>query len=97
MSEVIEMMFSERQQKFGYDKFKKLPKQCRNCKYLFACNGECPKNRFAITADGEPGLNYLCAGYRKYFEHVAPYMDFMANELKNQRPPANVMNLKFDK
>lgn len=94
---LIEMMFSERQQKFGYDKFKKLPKQCRNCKYLFACNGECPKNRFAITADGEPGLNYLCAGYRKYFEHVAPYMDFMANELKNQRPPANVMNLKFDK
>lgn len=90
---LIEMMFSERQQKFGNDKFEKLPKQCRNCKYLFACNGECPKNRFAITADGEPGLNYLCAGYRKYFEHVAPYMDFMANELKNQRPPANVMNL----
>lgn len=94
---LIEMMFSERQQKFGTDKFEKLPKQCRNCKYLFACNGECPKNRFAITADGEPGLNYLCAGYRKYFEHVAPYMDFMANELKNQRPPANVMNLKFYK
>lgn len=94
---LIEMMFSERQQKFGTDKFEKLPKQCRNCKYLFACNGECPKNRFAITADGDPGLNYLCAGYRKYFEHVAPYMDFMANELKNQRPPANVMNLKFYK
>lgn len=94
---LIEMMFSDRQQKFGNDKFDKLPSQCRNCKYLFACNGECPKNRFALTADGEPGLNYLCAGYRKYFEHVAPYMDFMANELKNQRPPANVMNLKFDK
>ena len=94
---LIEMMFSERQQKFGNDKFDKLPSQCRNCKYLFACNGECPKNRFAITADGEPGLNYLCAGYHKYFEHVAPYMDFMANELKNQRPPANVMNHKFDK
>lgn len=90
---LIEMMFSERQQKFGNDKFVKLPSQCRNCKYLFACNGECPKNRFAITADGEPGLNYLCAGYHRYFEHVAPYMDFMANELKNQRPPANVMNL----
>lgn len=94
---LIEMMFSERQQKFGNDKFDKLPSQCRNCKYLFACNGECPKNRFAITADGEPGLNYLCAGYRKYFEHVAPYMDFMANELKNQRPPANVMNHQFNK
>lgn len=94
---LIEMMFSESQQKFGNDKFDKLPSQCRNCRYLFACNGECPKNRFAITADGEPGLNYLCAGYHKYFEHVAPYMDFMANELKNQRAPANVMNLKFDK
>lgn len=93
---LIEMMFSERQQKFGNDKFVKLPSQCRNCKYLFACNGECPKNRFAITADGEPGLNYLCAGYHRYFEHVAPYMDFMANELKNQRPPANVMNHQFN-
>lgn len=94
---LIEMMFSERQQKFGNDKFEKLPKQCRDCKYLFACNGECPKNRFALTADGDPGLNYLCAGYHKYFEHVAPYMDFMANELKNQRPPANVMNYRFER
>lgn len=94
---LIEMMYSDRQQQFGNDKFEKLPKQCRNCKYLFACNGECPKNRFAITADGESGLNYLCAGYHKYFEHVAPYMDFMANELKNQRPPANVMHHQFNK
>lgn len=88
---LVEMMYSDRQQKFGNDKFNRLPAQCRNCKYLFACNGECPKNRFAVTADGEPGLNYLCAGYRQFFGHVAPYMDFMANELKNQRPPANVM------
>ena len=56
-----------------------------------ACNGECPKNRFACTADGDPGLNYLCAGYHKFFSHVAPYMDFMKNELMNQRPPANIM------
>ncbi len=93
---LIEMMFGERQQKFGNDKYATLPGQCRNCRYLFACNGECPKNRFAVTADGEPGLNYLCAGYHRFFEHVAPYMDFMANELKNQRSPANVMNHKFD-
>ena len=92
---LIEMMFSNRQQQFGNDKFKKLPKQCLNCKYLFACNGECPKNRFAVTYSGEQGLNYLCSGYYKYFDHVAPYMDFMANELKNQRPPANVMNHVF--
>ncbi len=54
--------------------------------------GECPKNRFARTADGEPGLNCLCAGYRQYFGHVAPYVDFMANELKHRRAPANVMS-----
>ncbi len=89
---LVEMMYSERQQKFGTDKHDTLPKQCRNCKYLFACNGECPKNRFAVTPDGEPGLNYLCSGYYKFFNHVAPYMDFMKNELQNQRPPANVMN-----
>lgn len=93
---LIEMMFGKRQQKFGNDKYATLPGQCRNCRYLFACNGECPKNRFAVTADGEPGLNYLCAGYHRFFEHAAPYMDFMANELKNQRSPANVMNHKFD-
>lgn len=91
---LVEMMFSERQQRFGADKRDRLPGQCRQCRYLFACNGECPKNRFATTADGEPGLNYLCEGYRKYFDHVAPYMDFMANELKHQRPPANVMNFR---
>ena len=56
-------------------------------------NADYPQeNRFARTANGEPGLNYLCAGYHRYFEHAAPYMDFMANELKNQRPPANVMS-----
>ena len=80
--------------RFGADKRDRLPGQCRQCRYLFACNGECPKNRFATTAAGEPGLNYLCEGYRKYFDHVAPYMDFMANELKHQRPPANVMNFR---
>lgn len=91
---LVEMMFSERQQRFGADKRDRLPGQCRQCRYLFACNGECPKNRFATTADGEPGLNYLCEGYRKSFDHVAPYMDFMANELKHQRPPANVMRFR---
>lgn len=90
---LVEMMYGERQQKFGSDKYNKLPKQCNECKYLFTCNGECPKNRFSLTSDGEPGLNYLCTGYRKFFDHVAPYMDFMANELKNQRPPANVMKI----
>lgn len=92
---LVEMMYSERQQQFGADKYDRLPRQCKQCRYLFACNGECPKNRFAVTADGEPGLNYLCKGYYRFFEHVAPYMDFMKNELDHQRSPANVMNAKF--
>ena len=94
---LTEMMYSERQQLFGQRKQASLPHQCRQCRYLFACNGECPKNRFCQTADGEPGLNYLCAGYRRFFQHVAPYMDFMRNELLNQRAPANIMEeLKID-
>ena len=84
-------MYSPRQQQFGLDKLEKLPTQCRECEYLFACNGECPKNRFLHTATGEPGLNYLCEGYHRFFQHVAPYMDYMKRELLNQRPPANVM------
>lgn len=85
------MMYSERQLKFGTDKHDKLPRQCKECEFLFACNGECPKNRFAFTKDGEPGLNYLCAGWKMFYGHVAPYMDFMKKELMNERPPANVM------
>lgn len=88
---LVEMMYSDGQIAFGADKQKTLPGQCRDCEFLFACNGECPKNRFIRTDDGEPGLNYLCKGYLKFFKHVAPYMDFMKNELMNKRPPANVM------
>ena len=89
---LTEMLYGERQIDFGAMKMASLPGQCRECEWQFACNGECPKNRFASTASGEPGLNYLCEGYRKYFRHVAPYMDFMKNEILNQRPPANVMS-----
>ena len=88
---LVEMMYSPRQLQFGQDKHDKLPTQCKECEFLFACNGECPKNRFALTAEGEPGLNYLCKGYHQFFEHVAPYMDFMKKELMAQRAPANVM------
>ncbi len=88
---LVEMMYGETQQRFGRDKQDALPAQCKSCTYLFACNGECPKNRFCRTADGEPGLNYLCAGYYRFFRHTAPYMEYMKNELLNARPPANVM------
>ena len=88
---LVEMMHSERQHNFGNMKYQSLPTQCKECEFLFACNGECPKNRFSQTAEGEPGLNYLCKGYYQFFKHVAPYMDFMKNELMNQRPTANIM------
>ena len=85
------MMYSERQRTFGEAKKTALPRQCRECEFLFACHGECPKNRFLATADGEPGLNYLCEGYLRFFRHVAPFMDFMKKELEAKRPPANIM------
>lgn len=87
------MMYGERQQAFGRAKRSALPSQCRTCPWLFACNGECPRNRFAHTATGEPGLNYLCAGYRRYFAHVAPYMDWMKRQLFHQQPPAAIIDL----
>ena len=90
---LTEMMYSPSQLAFGSDKFSKLPTQCKECEYLFACNGECPKNRFLHTPAGEPGLNYLCKGYKRFFSHVAPYMDFMKTELLAERPPANVMKI----
>lgn len=89
---LTEMMYTDKQIQFGQDKQEKLPTPCKNCEFLFACNGECPKNRIISTESGEPGLNYLCKGYYKYFKHVAPYMDFMKKELLANRPPANIMN-----
>lgn len=86
------MLASGQQQKFGNDKFDRLPGYCRKCPVLFACNGECPKHRFLTTPDGDPGWNYLCRGYQKFFSHINPYMEFMANELRMGRAPANIMN-----
>jgi len=82
---------SVQQQQFGEAKESTLPRYCRECDVRFACNGECPKHRFLTTPDGEPGLNYLCAGYKMFFHHIDPYMRFMASELAAQRAPANVM------
>lgn len=72
---ILDMLNSERQMAFADMKTKGLATQCRQCRWQFACHGECPRNRFARTKDGEPGLNYLCEGYRRYFEHVAPFME----------------------
>ncbi len=89
---LTEMMYSQKQINFGNDKYDKLPTQCKECEFLFACYGECPKNRIIKTKSGESGLNYLCKGYYKFFKHVAPYMDYMKNELNHKRPPANIMD-----
>lgn len=90
---ITEMMLSEEQIKFGNDKRNNLPGTCLKCKYLPLCNGECPKNRI-LNIKGEKGaLNYLCPGLKFYFNHTEPYMIFMANELVNERSPANIMQV----
>lgn len=91
---LTELMYSERQMAFGRIKRGTLPRQCQECRFQFACHGECPKNRFVRDKYGEPGLNYLCAGYRQFFEHVAADMDFMKSELDANRPPSNIMQRK---
>jgi len=82
---------SRKQKLFGTDKQATLPQYCRSCEVRFACNGECPKHRFIATPDGEPGLNYLCAGYKMFFNHIDPYMRFMTDEVRHRRAPANIM------
>ena len=86
------MLYGERQQQFGRNKSATLPRQCRECQFLFACHGECPKNRFLKDKYGEPGLNFLCKGYQQFFAHVATDMDFMKAELDAGRSPANLMH-----
>lgn len=90
-SSITEMLASSQQRKFGADKRDTLAKYCRECEVRFACNGDCPKHRFSMTPDGEPGLSYLCPGYKRFFNHIKPYMEFMADELRQGRPPANIM------
>jgi uncharacterized protein len=82
---------SPQQIAFGDAKRDTLPAYCRSCEVRFACHGECPKHRFTFTPDGEAGLNYLCAGYKRFFTHIDPFMRYMAAELQQRRPPANVM------
>ena len=85
------LLYGERQQRFGLSKEMSLPRECRECRWLFACHGECPKNRLATDCYGHPGKNCLCDGYRRFFAHVAADMDFMKAELDAGRSPANIM------
>ena len=88
---MIELVASVKQSKFGRDKWDTLPQFCRKCDFLFVCNGECPKNRFMTTPDGEPGLNYLCEGYKAFFKHADPAMRIMANLLRQGRCADEIM------
>ena len=89
----IEDLVSGRQQHaFGQDKRDALPRYCLECDVRFACHGECPKNRFTTTPDGEPGLNYLCAGFKSFFHHVDPTMRRMIDLMRAGQPAADVMD-----
>ncbi len=88
-----ELVTSDRQRSFGEAKRETLPRYCLDCDVRFACNGECPKNRFTQTPDGEPGLNYLCAGYKMFFTHIDGPMRIMADLLRSGREAPEVMDL----
>jgi uncharacterized protein len=88
---MIELVASDRQRRFGQDKRDTLPKYCRECDVRFACHGECPRNRILRAPNGEPGLNYLCAGFKLFFHHVDRPMRIMADLLRQNRAPAEIM------
>jgi uncharacterized protein len=88
-----EMANSSGQRQFGNEKSDTLPNYCRQCEVRFACHGECPKNRFIDTPDGEPGLNYLCVAYKHFFKAIDPCVKTMVQLLKARRPPADIMGL----
>ena len=90
---MLTLASSDQQRKFGKDKRDKLPKYCLECPVLFACQGECPRNRFIKAPDGEEGLNYLCAGYKAFFTHVDEPMRLMAALLKQGRYADEVMGI----
>lgn len=88
---LAEMLYSEEQVEFGANKRKLLTAQCRACEWRFACNGDCPRTRIAASENGEMGHPYLCEGWKHYFAHVAPAMDFMKQQLLRGLPPADIM------
>jgi uncharacterized protein len=91
---LLQLVASDQQRAFGDAKRDSLPRYCRECEVRFACNGECPRNRFLPTPDGEAGLNYLCAGYKAFFQHIDRPMKFMADLLRRGQDAAGVMQAK---
>lgn len=91
--EITELAASDRQYRFGQDKSDTLPQECRECDVLFACRGECPKNRFLSTPAGEPGLNYLCEGWKAFFHHINFPMQIIAKLMHMGYPASEVMKV----
>jgi uncharacterized protein len=81
---LVELLESQAQRAFGKAKLESLPRYCRDCEVRMMCHGECPKNRFLQTPDGEEGLNYLCAGYKRFFSHAKPFIDEVARQWKKE-------------
>jgi uncharacterized protein len=92
MTRMLDLVESPQQQRFGRAKRDTLPRYCLTCDVRFACHGGCPKDRVALTPDGEPGLNYLCAGYKAFFHHVDTPMRLMATFVRQGRSPAQIMS-----
>jgi len=90
---MIELVASPQQYQFGLDKRDTLPSYCRECDVRFACHGECPKNRFILTPDGEPGLNYLCTGLKEFFHHAGFSMRIMASLMRRGREAKEVIEI----
>jgi uncharacterized protein len=92
-SRMLDLVASPEQRQFGLDKRETLPRYCLECDVRFACHGGCPKDRFIFTPDGDPGLNYLCAGFKAFFHHVDRPMRFMGDRLRANGAPSEIVQL----
>jgi uncharacterized protein len=90
---MLDLISSQKQQRFGLDKRDTLPRYCLECEVRFACHGGCPKDRFITTPDGEEGLNYLCEGFKAFFHHVERPMRIMGALLARGRAPSEIVRL----
>jgi len=94
---LVELLESPEQRAFGLAKLDSLPRICRECEVRSMCHGECPKNRFLQTPDGEEGLNYLCAGYKRFFNHCKPFVSQVAAQWKKQNLKQNNFTFSLKK
>ncbi len=90
---MLTLVGSDQQRQFGQDKRDSLTPQCRQCEVRSLCHGGCPKDRFAVSRDGDQGQNYLCEGLELFFTHTRPAMRTMVGLLREGRAPSDVMAL----